>query len=224
MMSILTKDQITDLLQIKTPAEIREQEAERLDTDGERLLEERERHPHMEDWLRTSTRYTRELLARAPEVRLPERSGKPPAPPPLVFLILGATRVPNLLLAFVIPCFAFTGLFFLLPSEDPGLPENRDMAIVKRLADGPDFERVNRALFTVLKERGTLFFMEAEQLEMTAFDYMVGSYSKNQAILDFYEEALADFRQAYQLIEDPKVRDYLIEAQKRSEALLDQKL
>ncbi len=191
-MKTLNKDQILELLQIKSPEEIRRDEA--LDAGAEQFLREREENPGVEDWLRESARYTRDLMDHPPETKIPKtrRSG-------VLSLLWSSSRVPNPFLALACACVLLVGASLLTPSNEGLIGRLKNVNPIKRLIKDGETERANQVLFQALKERGLLLYKLAEEREN----------------LSMYEEALSDLRQARQLKDDPEVTEYLIFAQKR---------
>ncbi len=213
-MSELKKDPITDLLQVKKPEEILHQEAAMLDERSRKFLKERIKNPGIEDFMRESARYTRDALERVPKVT--DLKAHEPSRNPLLTIFLGTTRVPNFALAIGVSLF-LPLVLLLSPRSDPFDRISPRGELLTRITDISGVEQVNRELSGALKKRGIFLFEEAEKIlvlrEKTGFP--------NLELLKFYEDALSEFSQAYQLVKDPEVKDYLLETKKRIEALLD---
>jgi hypothetical protein len=197
-MSVLSRTEIDELLQIKSPEEIRSSEAVRLDQDGLAYLRERETSPGIEDFLRESARHTKKRIDAASENELGNIIGSSKRKQTLGSWFKGATPIRNPAIVFVLALFAFAVLFIGAPDKI-GVSETRDVETIKRLKNEPGAEEADKELFEALKKRGIHFFEEAER----------------QNKPEYYEEAVIDLSQALGLRRDREVQRFLILALER---------
>lgn len=184
MMSSKSREELKELLQQATPDELMAQLGGSLDDDGRAYLEQRKREPEIEDFLRDSGRYTRELLDHPPEFRLPaDFKWREDDPAPNIVRANFRRRLVGLMgIAAALVMGALLGYW----QKPQVVFDSKGTTNFSRAVGEPGAEAVDRALFLALKTRG-LFFLESAQ---------------KGGSLAHYEEAYKDLSQAYLLDQD----------------------
>ena len=191
-MSTLNREKIAELLQIKSPDEIRAEQADRLDEAGLRFLAERERRPEMEDFLRECGQNTRELREKPPELRLPRDFDWEPEPGRPARWFFRPLPVPGLVMAAAIFLFGFLGFQLRKP-----IVLEKGFLNFQRIYGEPEAEALDGALLDALKQRGIFFFEKGEAT----------------GEVRYYKEAYNDLSQAWMMDDsDAEIERYLVRA------------
>ena len=181
MMAKFNPHQLTQQLQQQTPDELEADMAASVDEETRALLEQRRNNPGIEDFLRDSGRYTREQLEQPPEFKLPDDFHWQPDPGRVQQLLRKRPGLRHILLLAAM----LTLVFLALQPDNTIILDSKTMNL-QRLSNHPGAEKVDRALYDALKQRGYYFLELARKSKLPRH----------------FKEAYSDLSQAAMLMPD----------------------
>ncbi len=187
-MTILNREEIAELLEVQSPQEIRLEQADHLDEEGLRFLQEREGNPDIDDILRESGRYSRELWENVPEVHFPDEEDEAPSR----WAALLRFRVPAPAAALAVAAVLAVALLVLPVTVREAVVVGEKSGDFGRRTQVEGAQQVDDQLYEALKQRGLFFLDLAEKSERESF-------AAPEVIAGYYLEAYNELSEAYKL-------------------------